>query len=429
MSVEQHGARLLGEVQGESLGEVSDGNLSAHLLGHTALSAKFTTDRDLLQLLKELRTTLDPTPKNTLGLPQVDSLLELFRYHQRYTPPHGPGWTSTTDPGAAVSDDELDDYEAEPIDSEGRRPTELKYRPPIIEASSTRSAAGKTTLLYQLAALAILPRDHGGKESAVLWLDTDNSFSATRIAQVASHLLAKTTSKPASTHDDVTTSALRHLYILKPTSSISLLNALHSLLSHLLIQTSRSSPNRSLALLILDSTTAFAYQDRFDADIVRLEAGPGPDTASSKPSSRISKIITALRQIQHDFECTIIFTTAQQSQPQHKQSLNRLKRPAPSDHPSVPAEAPAQSPWTAFATLTLHVSRIPIARFAPNMSLDGCLRDREKRQEAVKTGRFAVGLNLEGSGMWPGGVRDVVNTLRGRGGFVVRIDEKGLDVE
>ena len=63
------------------------------------------------------------------------------------------------------------------------------------------------------------------------------------------------------------------------------------------------------------------------------------------------------------------------------------------------------------------------------MTLDECLRDREKRQEAVMKGRFAVGLDWEGSNMWPHGVKDVMNGMEGRGGFVVRITENGLDVE
>ena len=44
-------------------------------------------------------------------------------------------------------------------------------------------------------------------------------------------------------------------------------------------------------------------------------------------------------------------------------------------------------------------------------------------------GRFSVGLDWEGSELWPGGVRDVANAMQGRGGFVVRIGEGGVDVE
>ena len=159
------------------------------LLGPTA-SSKPSPGRPLtklhLQLLKDSRTTINQTPKDVLGFSQLDKLLELFRYHQRHSPPRRPGWTSTSYGGHSISDDEIEDYEGHDTTFEGRQASQAKHRPPIIEISSTKSAAGKTTILYHLAALALLPHDYGGKQSAVLWLDTDNNFSATRFAK--SHL-------------------------------------------------------------------------------------------------------------------------------------------------------------------------------------------------------------------------------------------------
>ena len=140
-------------------------------------------------------------------------------------------------------------------------------------------------------------------------------FSATRLPQIASHLAFKATSKCASTLDGTITAALRHLYVLRPTSSTSLLNRLRAI-SHIASPRHihpKPRPDRSLALLILDSATAFTYQDRFDADIARLEAGPGAEhlhAPTPTTPSRTSQIIAALRQIQHDFECTIVFTTS-----------------------------------------------------------------------------------------------------------------------
>ena len=46
MSVEHYGARLLGEVQEESLDEVSNGNLSAHSLSSQPCPPKSTTDKN-----------------------------------------------------------------------------------------------------------------------------------------------------------------------------------------------------------------------------------------------------------------------------------------------------------------------------------------------------------------------------------------------
>ena len=377
------------------------------------------------KLLKELRHTLDPTPDGILGFPRVDKLLELFRYHGRQSPARRSGWTATPY-GEFSSENEDDEYDPGHVDQEPRRSTRLKHRPAIIEVSSTKSAAGKTTLLYHLTAITLLPHEYGGKESAVLWLDTDNSFSASRIAQVMSDIIPTTKSKTTRSIDDIVNSALQHLYILTPTSSTSLLQALISVPDYVRTRTSHTSPNRPLYLLVLDSATAFAHQDRFDADIARLEAGPNIDTSHSNAPSRTSQTITALRQIQQDFECTIIFTTTQQPA---KSRPRPTQRPNQQPHQTIPAEPPSQTPWTSFATLTSHISRIPNPQFAPNMTLEECLRDREKRQESIRKGRFAVDLNWEGSDMWPVGVRDAVGEMERRGGFVVRITERGLDVE
>ena len=377
------------------------------------------------KLLKELRHTPEPAPDGILGFPRIDKLLELFRYHGRHSPTRRSGWTATPY-GGFSSDNEDDEYESTHLDQAARRPARLKHQAAIVEVFSTVSAAGKTTLLYHLTAVALLPHEYGGKGSAVLWLDTDNSFSAFRIAQVMSHAMNKTKSKTTRSIDDIVTSAIQHLYILTPTSSTSLLQALISVPDYVRTHTSHTSPNRPLSLLVLDSATAFTHQDRFDADIARLEAGPNIDTSHSNAPSRTSQTITALRQIQQDFECTIIFTTTQHTA---KSRPRPTQRPNQKPHQTIPAEPPSQTPWTSFATLTIHISRIPNPQFAPNMTLEECLRDREKRQESVLKGRFAVDLNWEGSDMWPVSVRDAVGEMERRGGFVVRITEKGLDVE
>jgi hypothetical protein len=65
------------------------------------------------------------------------------------------------------------------------------------------------------------------------------------------------------------------------------------------------------------------------------------------------------------------------------------------------------------------------------MSLEECLRDRDKRQEAVSRGRFRVGLNWEVAERWPVGVREALSGMEGRtrDGFVMRVTEEGVDVE
>ncbi|ETN45421.1 uncharacterized protein HMPREF1541_09252 [Cyphellophora europaea CBS 101466] len=409
MSVEQFGASLLGEVREESLDE----------------------------LLRDLATTLDPRPKDILGLREVDRLLELFRYHRPGTPTRRPGWTTAEEAGEGSISGDVDagDPAAEP----------LKARPPIIEISSTLSAAGKTSFLYLLTAHALLPVLYGGLESTALWLDTDGRFSALRLSHIMSHLLSASPSQPSSsTIHSTIDSSLRQLHILTPTTSSQLLASLESLPSALLSLAS----SRPFRLLILDSATAFAHQDRFDADIARLEAGAEYYNASRpRTPSRTAQIISALCTIQQQFRCTLIFTTT----PQHPGFNTRpLTTPATTSsgsatggqrpqhqhqhqhQPQRPDEPVPISPWNALATLTLKVERTAVTQFAPSAGLTECLRDREKRQEAVGAGKFVVRLDWEGAERWPPGVREVVlgggGVEGGRGRIEMRIHGEGVDV-
>jgi Rad51 len=378
-----------------------------------------------------LRLTLNPQPKDILGFQQLDKLLELFRYHQGSSPPRQPGWTFTSRAGYSVSDEEADDFDDDLPGTRADR-SSTKRRPPIIEVSSLKSASGKTTLLYYLSALALLQNEYGGKESTVIWIDTDNTFSASRLVQIMSTVVSssKHNPKPPSHTESIVTTALQHLSIIKSMSSTSLLDTLHALSRHLLQKRSLSSPNRPLGLLVLDSATAFYHQDRFDADIARLEAGPNPDKPTRNNPSRTLRIISALKNIQSEFECTILFTTVH---PPQTTSLYHPQRPrdtaANRDTPVIPSETQSIPPWTSFATLSLTGSRIPIPQFSPSMTLEDCLRDKDSRQEAVSKGRFGVGVNWEGAEGWPAGVRDAMKEMRGRGSFVVRIDEWGMGME
>ncbi|MDO8537825.1 MAG: DNA repair and recombination protein RadA [archaeon] len=49
-------------------------------------------------------------------------------------------------------------------------------------------ASGKTNLCFQLAVTTQLPKDKGGQDGNVLWIDTENSFRPERIIGIAKHL-------------------------------------------------------------------------------------------------------------------------------------------------------------------------------------------------------------------------------------------------
>lgn len=62
------------------------------------------------------------------------------------------------------------------------------------------------------------------------------------------------------------------------------------------------------------------------------------------------------------------------------------------------------------------------------MSLDECLRDRAKRQEAVNRNRVRVGIGDEwfNNVLRDREVKDELNKLEVRGTFVMRVDEVGV---
>lgn len=433
MAVEQYGRRLLEECEEEGLDEV--GRLvgcwksfrSATLVtqdkdgtplewqpcshGYTNVLERQTDEE---QLLKDLRFRLKPEAKDVLGIAGLDRLFELFRTNRPKAVP-------------AQSNRLFDDVEDDAASQEDFLSPPVPQRLPVIEVTSQASAAGKSTLLYCLAAKALLPFENGGKASVVTWFDTDGRFSASRLHQIMLQLVKKSS---ASSAESIALDALQYLYIFKPSTSTQLIDQLTSLPDRLLER--GWDLRRPMSLLILDSATAFQHQDRFDAEMMRLEAGA--DYASRpKSPSRTSRIIAGLRIVQARFECTIAFSTQSTSptQPQQTGTTGNRHGDSPAQqsapHPPLPPQnAPTISPWTAFATLTLTTSRLPVSRFAPAMSLEECLRDRDKRQQAVAQGKFSVNVDWSSSERWPVGVREAVGTLDGKGrvGMVIREGEE-----
>jgi len=284
----------------------------------------------------------------------------------------------------------------------------------VIGLTSTKSGHGKTNLLYYLTVISILPRLFNGKESAVVWLDTDNRFSALRLLQVALHHLAK--SRPTLTSPDqdaIATEALRHVHIFQPRSSAQLLNTLHSLTDYLLNTHTHNSGARALSLLILDSATSFHWQDRFDSEIARLEAGP--EIPYHSQISKTSEAIRLLKALQQQFDCTLLYTTSPASAP---------SRPSSERLPD-----PGVGPWTGFATVTLTLARRLVPQFAADTTMEDCLRDKGQRLEALSHGRFIATVDWSGSNAWTSGVRDAIETSNRKGSFGFRVTTDGVEID
>ncbi|KPI44292.1 uncharacterized protein AB675_8301 [Cyphellophora attinorum] len=391
MAVEQHGRRLLAECQEESLED----------------------------LLRNLRLQLQPDSKDVLGVKAIDQIFEVFRANKA-SPLRVPLDQTFDD-----THDDIGSYE------EGSAESVITQRPPVLEITSSSSAAGKTTLLYYLTAKGLLSAEHGGKASIVVWFDTDGRFSATRLHHVMNQLARKISS---STTEANISKALQHLYLFRPATSSQLLEQLTNLPTPLLDH--GSSSTRPLGLLILDSATAFRHQDRFDAELTRLEAGADYAIRPKSPT-KTSSIIAALNAVQSRFECAVVFSTQQHTpssgSPNAYQPEAPARAPQPANRapdPQPPADTSPVSPWTTFATLSLTTARLAVSRFAPAMSLEECLRDRDKRAEAVAQGKFSIGVDWSQGDRWPAGVRDGVSRVeaKGRVGMVIRGCDEGVGV-
>ncbi|OCT52882.1 DNA-repair protein XRCC2 [Cladophialophora carrionii] len=403
MAAEHYGARLLEDVQEESL-------------------EKFLAD---------LRHITCPRPRAVFGVPQLDKLLEAVRYPaEKTTTPQRPAWQSpehhdSEGEGQQDTDISLHGRYVEAAAVPSKAQARVKPKPATIELTSQTSASGKTALLSYLAAVSVLPRHAGGKESVVVYIDADGRLSARRLKQIMYHYICEqrqqqqqksnqqfnnpgnntslSPSIPAeakvSLDLDVNTTiqeALHHVHVFRPQSSSQVLSILSNLEAYLLDTSGRQSmcTHRPLGLVIIDPATAFYWQDRFDRAMARLETVPGQGTQGQRPSSMTFRIIERLKTLQTRFECAVLFST----------TVVSLAHPSGSDAPAsvTPAGAgvgagagPADdgrsmSPWTGYATLTLALARMPVARFTPKMGMDECVSVRERRFEAVRQGRFTA---------------------------------------
>ncbi|KAF7347742.1 Dna repair protein xrcc2-like protein [Mycena venus] len=148
------------------------------------------------------------------------------------------------------------------------------------------SGSGKTQLLYLLLATCIMPCSLGGWEKAAVIFDTEASFDPRNFHRVLSCLVRA--SSRSNTSSDVAPllaeTALHNLHILRPVSTASLAAAIYNLPAY---QKTRM-PDVGIALVAVDSLSAFYWPDRFTAEQLRPLALPN----SSTP---LQHVLTALQ--------------------------------------------------------------------------------------------------------------------------------------
>lgn len=333
---------------------------------------------------------------------------------------------------------------------------------PVIEISSTSSAAGKTHLLYYLTATAVLPSTINGvrvdgRAAAVVFIDADGRFDAERLRTVACGLIdtklkaySGTGSRQASERQihppnlttqelqSIIVTSLQHVHVFRPHSSASLLATLKSLQAYLLDISRHHSSHRPLHAIFIDSATAFFWQDKLHDDVARTEniGRSIAEIENERNQKRIfflsdiyAELVQTLKNLQRHFSCIVAYTcntlhsrsgTGYQghSQPPQQPSgpfdlYNPSNMKAARSMPSFRCPLPA--PWGTFATLRLVVRRDAVRPFPPVMTARDAQRDAIMRQSVVLEGRFLGWVNEWERDEWP---RRFVDDLKVKNGGV-----------
>ncbi|KAF7117340.1 hypothetical protein CNMCM5793_006089 [Aspergillus hiratsukae] len=418
------------------------------------------------ELLHDLRSLFPRSPGEStsqLGVKALDALLEVFmpspsaqaHIHQvgrdtyQRQSEHGVQHTQA---------DVEDDQNASAEDRRLPAASLTKQIDPVIEISSTSSAAGKSHLLYYLTAIAVLPSTINGvrvdgRASAVVFIDADGRFDAERLRTVACGLIDRKLKAYSGTEQEgqmhppnltpqelesIIVTSLQHVHVFRPQSSASLLATLKSLQAYLLDISRHYSSHRPLHAIFIDSATAFFWQDKLHDDVARTEniGRPVAEIELERNQKRIfflsdiyAELVQTLKALQRHFGCIVAYTcktlnsrsgTGYQGQ---SQSTQQPSGPFDLYNPSNVAAArstpsfrcPLPAPWGTFATLRLVVRRDAVRPFPPMMTARDARRDAIMRQNVVLEGRFLGWVNEWERGEWP---RRFVDGLKERNGGV-----------
>ena len=367
-------------------------------------------------------------PKSVTGLQVLDDIIDSYRRHVTSPPgDYARGALSDNIPSEDDFEFEEDNYNNTSLNQASRvKPTKTDSVIINLSHGLHSSVAASAILLYHLTALNVLPFQYGGKQSTTVYIDCSNSFSVSQLYKSFASWLPKAVAgdQPVLISPDVVTkNALSHVHILRCTSSTSLLSQLKELPTYLLDLTTHLSSDRPLSLVVVRGINHFHRQDKFDAEIARLENVNASGMAPSRvPLS--SQILNELKRLQEIFKCCIIYTTTPTA-PTGTSNTATSTRIRDDDTSPMAAPAPNDSAamdiYARNALLNLNAARVTVAQFAPTMSLEECLRDKEKRAEAVRKATYwftsssgGLSRKIEGIGLG-----------RIRAGFTMQITKDG----
>ncbi|KAJ7783907.1 hypothetical protein DFH07DRAFT_948896 [Mycena maculata] len=255
------------------------------------------------------------------------------------------------------------------------------------------SASGKTHLLYSLLATCIMPSSHhfidlGGWGKGAVVFDTDGTFDTRQFHS----LLLCAFSRSRISPDDIqhlAASCLRKLHVFCPGSTAQLAASI----AHLPAYHTAHIPDTDIALVAVDSLSAFYWSDRFTAEQMRPLALPN----SSTPLQHVLTALQAFR-VSHN-PITLLtnwgLTLAENTNgmpPMYKQHLPFFPSfPAlPGSHNNVPSDI--LLPLTHH--ITLHLTPIPPFHSNPSFPDEADVRHEVagyvRRPSSSQVDRFLV---------------------------------------
>ncbi|KAJ5367743.1 hypothetical protein N7541_001684 [Penicillium brevicompactum] len=434
-------------------------------LGESALAN--VHQEGLNELLSELASCYPGHEDNaqSFGVPELDALLEIFAPKaSQYQDRRASDQDQLRDYQAAAYEEMLMEGSPHPEDAHGPNimdaaedldpantlfsdPEGTQNRPPpILEISSSLSSSGKSQMLYYLTAHAILPREYGtiaigGREAAVIFIDTDDRFDAERLRVVARGIIQQSLSNLPSNfgeqsagcptdHDieALLVSSLQHVHVFCPQSSSALLATLHSLDSYLFDLSRHRSASRPLQMIAIDSTTAFIWQDRLRDEVARTEEiGRSREEIDSEREQKrrfslpvlYDELATQLKRLQSRFHCSIVYTSVV-SGGRPAADLYESESRFSTLKPALPA------PWGTLPTLRLIFHRPTVRPFPPSMAPQAAVKEAPSRQDAVQQGKISGWVNEWGRDGWPRRIMEAIEASNG-GGFSFLVRESGVE--
>ena len=199
---------------------------------------------------------------------------------------------------------------------------------PFIEITSDKPGSGKTHLLYHIIAVAILPLHFNGvllhgKDSTIVFLDTDLRFDICRLSQVIrSYIIQRAAVDGAARSGDVPyrqdriasndidkliAEVVKHVHVIQQWSMDGLLENLEKLPHYLLMNSNHYSAKRHLHAILIDSVSAFYWESRMENNVKGNCATL--DTGMSYTKTSYMKLARLLRRLQASFACMVVTTS------------------------------------------------------------------------------------------------------------------------